>query len=61
VRLTGPVAEMEGRGDSVAFSVRHTPRVPRLCIAQDAAAGELLSRDPLALLIGMLLDHNVRE
>jgi len=31
--------------------------VPPLQIAQDAAADELLSRDPLALLIGMLLDQ----
>jgi len=31
--------------------------VPQLCIAQDAAADELLSRDPLALLLGMLLDQ----
>jgi uncharacterized HhH-GPD family protein len=31
--------------------------VPILCIAQDPAADELLSRDPLALLIGMLLDQ----
>jgi uncharacterized HhH-GPD family protein len=31
--------------------------VPDLRIAQDAAADELLSRDPLALLIGMLLDQ----
>jgi uncharacterized HhH-GPD family protein len=33
------------------------PDVPQLCIAQDDAADELLSRDPLALLIGMLLDQ----
>ena len=32
-------------------------RVPNLCLAQDAAADELLGRDPLALLIGMLLDQ----
>ena len=32
-------------------------RVPTLHIAQDDAADELLSRDPLALLIGMLLDQ----
>jgi uncharacterized HhH-GPD family protein len=32
-------------------------RVPTLRIAQDDAADELLSRDPLALLIGMLLDQ----
>jgi uncharacterized HhH-GPD family protein len=31
--------------------------VPTLRIAQDAAADELLSRDPLALLLGMLLDQ----
>jgi uncharacterized HhH-GPD family protein len=31
--------------------------VPQLRIAQDAAADELLGRDPLALLIGMLLDQ----
>jgi uncharacterized HhH-GPD family protein len=31
--------------------------VPRVRIAQDDAADELLSRDPLALLIGMLLDQ----
>jgi hypothetical protein len=38
--------------------VRHTARVPTLHIAQDEAADELLSRDPLALLIGMLLDQH---
>jgi uncharacterized HhH-GPD family protein len=37
--------------------MRHTARVPQLRIAQDDAADELLSRDPLALLIGMLLDQ----
>jgi uncharacterized HhH-GPD family protein len=31
--------------------------VPTLAIAQDAAADELLGRDPLALLVGMLLDQ----
>jgi uncharacterized HhH-GPD family protein len=31
--------------------------VPQLCIAQDPAADELLSRDPLALVLGMLLDQ----
>jgi len=31
--------------------------VPQLRIAQDPAADELLSRDPLALLLGMLLDQ----
>jgi hypothetical protein len=33
--------------------------VPALRIAQDPAADELLGRDPLALLIGMLLDQHV--
>jgi uncharacterized HhH-GPD family protein len=37
--------------------VGHTSRVPNLRIAQDEAADELLGRDPLALLIGMLLDQ----
>jgi uncharacterized HhH-GPD family protein len=37
--------------------VRHTACVPQLRIAQDAASDDLLSRDPLALLIGMLLDQ----
>jgi len=39
--------------------VRHTARVPTLHIAQNEAADELLSRDPLALLIGMLLDQHM--
>jgi hypothetical protein len=33
--------------------------VSQLRIAQDPAADELLGRDPLALLIGMLLDPHV--
>ena len=37
--------------------MRHTARVPQLRITQDAAADELLSRDPLALLLGMLFDQ----
>lgn len=37
--------------------VRHHLGVPTLRIAQDAAADELLGRDPLALLLGMLLDQ----
>ena len=35
--------------------------VPDLRIAQDAAADELLGRDPLALLVGMLLDQHMRQ
>ncbi len=38
-------------------AVRQTPGVPTLRISQDDAADELLSRDPLALLLGMLLDQ----
>src|SRR3954462_12139894 len=38
-------------------SVRQDPRVPPLRLAQDDAADELLGRDPLALLVGMLLDQ----
>jgi hypothetical protein len=33
--------------------------VPTLHLSQDDAADELLGRDPLALLIGMLLDQHV--
>ena len=39
--------------------MRQDPGVPTLRIAQDDAADELLGRDPLALLIGMLLDQQV--
>jgi hypothetical protein len=35
--------------------------VPTLYLSQDDAADELLSRDPLALLIGMLLDQYMRQ
>jgi hypothetical protein len=45
----------------VLTAVRHTARVPTLRIAQDPAADELLGCDPLALLIGMLLDQHMRE
>jgi uncharacterized HhH-GPD family protein len=37
--------------------LRRYPPVVALCIAQDADADALLDRDPLALLIGMLLDQ----
>jgi len=30
-----------------------------LCIAQDETADALLTRDPLALLVGMLLDQHM--
>jgi hypothetical protein len=43
------------------ISLGHTARVPHLRIAQDPAADELLGRDPLALLIGMLLDQHMRQ
>ena len=39
--------------------MREDLRVPTLHLAQDDAADELLSRDPLALLLGMLLDQHV--
>ncbi len=35
--------------------------MPNIRIAQDDAADELLGRDPLALLIGMLLDQHKRQ
>ena len=40
-----------------ASALRHHSGVPTLRIAQDDAADDLLSRDPLALLVGMLLDQ----
>lgn len=39
--------------------MRQTAWVPQLRIAQDAAADELLGRDPLALVVGMLLDQQI--
>ena len=43
--------------DCAGIHLRHHLHVPTLRIAQDPAADELLGRDPLALLIGMLLDQ----
>jgi uncharacterized HhH-GPD family protein len=37
--------------------MRHTADVPQLCIAQNVDADDLLGRDPLALVLGMLLDQ----
>jgi hypothetical protein len=41
--------------------MRHTSRVPQLRIAQDPSADGMLSRDPLALLLGMLFDQHMRQ
>jgi hypothetical protein len=41
--------------------VRHLARVPQLILTQDPRADELLGRDPLALLLGMLLDQHMRQ
>jgi hypothetical protein len=41
--------------------VRHTARVPQLTLTQDPRADELLGRNPLVLLLGMLLDQHVRQ
>jgi hypothetical protein len=41
--------------------VRKDQGVPTLRIAEDDAADDLLGRDPLALLIGMLLDQRMRR
>ena len=45
--------------DCAGIHLRHHLHVPTLRIAQDPAADELLGRDPLALLIGMLLDQHM--
>ncbi len=39
------------------MTIGHDHRVPTLSIAQDPAADDLLGRDPLALVLGMLLDQ----
>lgn len=39
--------------------VRQTAGVPQIRIAQDPDADDLLGRDPLALVLGMLLDQHV--
>jgi hypothetical protein len=41
--------------------LRQDRGVPTLTLTQDAAADELLSRDPLALLLGMLFDQHMRQ
>src|SRR5512144_2854191 len=46
-------------GDRRRGSVGQDDRVPTVTLAQDPAADALLARDPLALLIGMLLDQQV--
>src|SRR4051794_41699312 len=43
--------------DRPAARVRQDRGVPTLTLTQDTAADELLSRDPLALLLGMLFDQ----
>jgi hypothetical protein len=50
-RIPGPSGRM----------VRHTARVPQLTLTQDPRADELLGRDPLALLLGMLFDQQMRQ
>jgi hypothetical protein len=37
------------------------PSVPTLHIGQDDVADELLSRDPLALVVGMPVDQHMRR
>jgi hypothetical protein len=41
--------------------VRHTARAPQLTLTQDPRADELLGRDPLALLLVMLFDQQMRQ
>jgi hypothetical protein len=52
---------------SIAAIRRHPPggcggiaSVPTLRVTQDPAADDLLGRDPLALLLGMLFDQHMR-
>jgi hypothetical protein len=55
VRRRGVVLDVDRAGMPLA----HHLREPTICIVQDDAADELLGRDPLALLIGMLLDRQM--
>ena len=41
--------------------MRRTARVPTLRLTQDDAADDLLGRDPLPLLLGMLFDQHMRQ
>jgi uncharacterized HhH-GPD family protein len=38
---------------------RNTPLIVQLCLAQDPEADQLLSEDPFALLVGMVLDQQI--
>src|SRR4051794_15810549 len=46
--------------DYAGTAPQHHVRLPTLCIAQGDPADEL-SRDPLALVLGMLLDQQMRQ
>jgi hypothetical protein len=41
--------------------VRHTAGVSQIDIAQNDAADDLLGRDPLALVVGMVLDQHMHQ
>jgi hypothetical protein len=61
--LTRVTTARTGRSSRAVRCGRESGRisgVPTLHLSQDDAADELLGRDPLALLIGMLLDRHVR-
>jgi hypothetical protein len=47
--------------DCAGMITGHHLRVPTLRIAKDPVADELLGRDPLALVLGMLLDRQMRR
>jgi hypothetical protein len=53
--------ELHGRIETSPSPCGTLPGVPPVSIAQDAAADELLGRDPLTLLLGMLLDQHMRQ
>lgn len=51
------LTQRQGLSTETAAQVRHTARVPDLRLTQDPRADELLGRDPLALVLGMLFDQ----
>jgi hypothetical protein len=48
-------------GDCAGTSVRHQLRCADLTLTMDQRTDELLGRDPLALLLGMLFDQHMRR
>ena len=55
----GVLGRPDARAHRSGGPLRHTARVPPVRITQDPDADDLLGRDPLALLLGMLFDQDM--